>query len=91
MSEHVERLRETLVELHDELAAVDSPDPDTRKLIEDAKAEMDGALHRDEPESLEPHTLSEQLREAVQQFDESHPTLTRVVGNVLDVLGQMGI
>ena len=36
-------------------------------------------------------TLSERLREATQRFDQSHPTLSRVVGNLLDVLGQMGI
>ncbi len=91
MSENVQRLRSTLQELHDELDAIDALDPQVRKLLEDAKDEMEAALMREEPESLEHQTLVEQLDGIGRQFDESHPALAKIVGNLIDVLGQMGI
>ena len=33
----------------------------------------------------------EQLEKVGQDFNQSHPTLSRIVGNLIDVLGQRGI
>jgi hypothetical protein len=35
--------------------------------------------------------LVERLREAVDEFEESHPALTEAVGRVVDALAKMGI
>lgn len=95
MSEHVDKLRRTLDKLQEELRNVESLDPESRSLLENAMGEMDTALHRGlqhgEESAEERQTLADQFREVGQQFDESHPTISRIVGNLIDVLGQMGI
>jgi len=91
MSEHSDKLRVTLGELQDELHAIDSLDPQTRKLLQEAKDEMEAALHKDDPDSLHHHSMIDRLNEAGRDFNESHPALSRIVGNLIDVLGQMGI
>ena len=91
MNEHVDKLRATLEELQDELQAIETLDPQTRELLEGAKVEVEHALHRDQAESLEKHSVIDRLQTAGEDFNESHPTLSRIVGNLIDVLGQMGI
>jgi hypothetical protein len=88
---HIDNLRSTLEELQEELHAVEQLDPQTRELLVEAKSEMDRALHRDDPESLESSSLIERLERAGHDFDQSHPSLSRIVGNLIDALGQMGI
>jgi len=91
MSEQVEQLKATIAELHDELANIDSLDDETRALLFDAKDEMEAALNPDLPDELEPQSLTDRFHQAIQEFDESHPTLSRVLGKLIDALGQMGI
>jgi hypothetical protein len=91
MNEHIGKLRATLEELQEELHSIESLDPQTRELLEGAKIEVERALHRDETESLERHSVIDRLQTAGENFDESHPALSRIVGNLIDVLGQMGI
>lgn len=91
MSEHIDKLRATLEELQEELHAIDTLDPQTRELLEGAKAEVESALHREETESLESHSVIDRLKTAGEDFSDSHPALSRIVGNLIDVLGQMGI
>jgi hypothetical protein len=91
MNGHIDKLRTTLQELHDELRAIEALDPQTRELLEGAKTEVEHALCGDEPESLERHSVIHRLQTAGEEFNESHPTLARIVGNLIDVLGQMGI
>jgi hypothetical protein len=88
---HIAKLKTTLEELQEELHAIDHLDPQTRQLLEEAKAEVDDALHRDDPESIENESIIGRLEEVGRDFDQSHPTLSRIVGNLIDVLGQMGI
>jgi len=91
MTEHLNKLRETLGELHDDLEELESLGPETRKLLEEAKADMDAALNPDEDAELEDFSLTDRLNELGRQFDESHPNLSRIVGNLISTLGQMGI
>jgi hypothetical protein len=44
-----------------------------------------------ELESDEHESLRERFDEAARQFEESHPTLTAVVGRVADSLANLGI
>jgi chromosome segregation ATPase len=73
-------LRETLARLDEELQR-------TNQLAR----EIDELLHREsrEPDGLE--ALGERLRDAVAQFEESHPALTTAVGRVADALASLGI
>ena len=91
MTMHIDNLRSTLEELQEELHAIEELDPETRELLAGAKTELDAALERDDPESNEKESLVERLENVGHEFDQSHPTLSRIVGNLIDVLGQMGI
>ena len=91
MSEQIDNLRATLEELQEELRSVESLDPETRKVIEEAVDKIESALHDEDVEAMEHQSLIEQFREATEEFEKSHPGLTRIVGNLMDGLGQMGI
>jgi len=94
MSPHIEKLRESLQELRAELHSLDTLDAESRQLLEATQQELDDALRRDTPgtiETIEHQTIAEQLHQAVENFGESHPALSRIVGNIVDVLAQIGI
>ena len=91
MTEQIDKLRETLSKLEEELHSLKSLDPEARKLLEGAAAELQTALGKEDAKDLEPHSLIEQLTESAKQFEDSHPTLFRILGNIIDGLGQLGI
>jgi hypothetical protein len=93
MAHRIEKLRETLRDLEAELQQVETLDPQSRELLATAAAEIHEALDKSqrEDESLEPQSFTDRLTSATQKFEESHPTLSRVVGNVIDALAQLGI
>jgi hypothetical protein len=88
---HIDNLRSTLEELQEELHAIEHLDPQTREMLAGTKVELEAALERDDPESIEKESMVERLEDVGRDFDQSHPTLSRIVGNLIDVLGQMGI
>ena len=89
MPERKEKLRETLEELEAELQSLESLDPETRDMLAEAAADIQAALHKDD--AAEHHTISERLRDTVQEFEADHPTLAGVLNRLIDGLGQMGI
>ena len=86
-----EVLRETLARLDDELQRTRELDDGSRELLARIARDIEDLLQRKsrEPEGLE--ALGERLREAVAQFEESHPALTTAVGRVADALASLGI
>jgi chromosome segregation ATPase len=84
-------LRETLARLDEELQRTNQLDDASRRQLERLAREIDELLHREsrEPDGLE--ALGERLRDAVAQFEESHPALTTAVGRVADALASLGI
>ena len=94
MPHRIEHLRETLRELEEELASLDELDAESRRLLQTAANEIDEALHKHEQEDEEdisPATWTGHLSELATQFEYSHPTLSRIVGNVANALAQLGI
>ena len=91
MSEQVDKLRATVTELQEELRNLDTKDAQARVLLESALDEISSALHANESGSLTQGSLLDRLRESAQHFEESHPALTRAVGNVADALSRLGI
>ena len=85
-----QHLREMLEQLHTELQQAGSVDERSRDLLRDVMADIHKVL---EPSSAEAHpeSLVSRLREAVDEFEESHPALTEAVGRVVDALAKMGI
>jgi signal transduction histidine kinase len=86
-----QKLRATLAELERELHAVSSMDDESRASLEQSIAEIRTALHEDEPSSVESEPLIDRLKETVERFEGTHPTLTLAVSRLIDVLGEMGV
>lgn len=86
-----EELRETLARLDDELRRTHALDDRSRELLARIARDIEELLEREsrEPEGLE--ALGERLRDAVAQFEDSHPALTTAVGRVADALASLGI
>jgi len=85
-----QHLREMLEQLHAELQQAGSVDERSRELLRNVMADIHTLL---EPSAAEaqPESLATRLREAVDEFEESHPALTEAVGRVVDALAKMGI
>ena len=97
MPHRIENLRATLQELEAELANVGELDDESRQLLETAAAEIQEALHKDQPEEAvnsatdASSTWTDKLYDVASDFEQSHPTLSRLVGNVASALAQLGI
>ncbi|PHR90616.1 MAG: hypothetical protein COA78_34905 [Blastopirellula sp.] len=91
MTENKEKLRSTLEELRNELKSIEQLDDATRELLENTAEQLNDALHQDSQEMLEHPSLTENLSKATDDFEESHPALTRIIGNIVDILGNSGL
>lgn len=94
MNDLVERLRATLAELHSELEHLPVTDQEARALLSQAadeiQAKLDAAQSSTSPQSLT-EQLTEQLTTGARRFEATHPTLSRVLEDLIDMLTQMGI
>jgi hypothetical protein len=86
----MEDLRRRLAELHAELERAEALDADSRAALEAVLRDIQGILARSGAQRG-PASLSERLREAGRHFEGSHPTLTTVLGRVVDALAALGI
>jgi hypothetical protein len=91
MSESHDRLRKTLEDLHAELADLQSLDGPSREMLQSAMTEIGDSLDDAEGEGLQESSTPELLSKAAQDFEVSHPQLARLVSNILDALGGIGI
>jgi len=94
MSTSAEKLRATLADLHGQLEAVEELDPEVRQMLRGALDEIHEKLDHSEAESeasANHESTAQNLRELVDRFEGSHPTLAGAVGSVIDALGRMGI
>ena len=91
MSEHVEKLRATVLELEQELRSLPTVDDEARQVLQDAMRQIRTALHEEEQAEQQRQTLRDQLQAAATEFEGSHPTLTGLLSRLVDGLGQMGI
>lgn len=95
MTASAEKLRATLADLRAQLDEVDALDPEARSLLNSTLEEIHAVLERrasgESSTNDEQESLAQGLREAVDRFEGSHPTLAGAVGSVIDALGRMGI
>ncbi|SRR6056297_389130 len=82
-----DRLEEILRELHEELSRADELDEQQVEYLRAALADIRGKID----EETEAGGLVGRLRELEKQFEETHPTLTNTIGQLADMLAQMGI
>jgi len=94
-----EKIEELLRQLHNELAEADNVDAELSEKLRGTTAEIQTALQRqstlpatiDEAPESESTGVIDQLRDAAERFEDSHPTLTNTVGRIADALSQLGI
>ena len=93
MPERLDKLRAALEDLERELSSLDSIDPETRLVLQEAKLEIEEALSHRDPSRLriQSPTLVQRLKQAERDFEASHPTLSGIVMRMVNTLAQLGI
>lgn len=86
-----DKLRATVAELEQELAAAGTVDEGTRQRLQAALAEIRVALQETETSAEDRSSLAARLTKAVEEFEGSHPTLVGIIGRLADGLAQIGI
>ncbi len=92
MTEERKALLGTLDELHDELAAAENVSPEVEAKLRAAMDEIRSVLEAGgESNDETAPSITGRLSEAAEQFENSHPTLSAMLGSAIDALGRMGI
>ena len=86
-----EALHRELKQLHAELQRVDTADTNDREMLEKLATDIWRILGREELDPDHYRSLRERLREAVAQFEASHPRATMLMRELIDQLAYMGI
>ena len=89
MTESTRSLRDVLDELRELLEASPELGSEGRDALRQAAEDIRAAL--DSPGSERSSLLSDQLSQALERFEGSHPKLTQLVGRVADALADLGI
>ncbi len=79
-------LEKLLENLHAELEKVDHMDEDGMKLLRGIETDINELLHQTDRD-----TLIGRLREAIEKFEVSHPTLTTMLSEISSILNIAGI
>ena len=87
----LEKLRETVAQLENDLGSLEEVDEQTRALLEQAAADILTTLHKGHESDTETQSLAERLKDSVREFEADHPTFAGVLERLIISLGQMGI
>jgi hypothetical protein len=87
----VEKLRAAVTELEHQLGSTATLDGESRRMLEQALADIRYALQETPQSDAERQSLLTRLNAAVEKFEGSHPTLTGTLMRLVDGLGEMGI
>jgi hypothetical protein len=87
-----QQLNQRIQELLDELEQVETADPGAREHLTSVLNDIRSMVSESEPKHADDgESLRERLNEATRHFEESHPTLTAMLGRVADSLSALGI
>lgn len=84
-----QEMEQLLAELRKQVAGSRELTPGQRARMEALREQIEERLAATEVPPEE--SLREQVREQIDEFQRSHPTLTMVLGRILDSLNKMGI
>jgi predicted NBD/HSP70 family sugar kinase len=91
MTPEHEELRKALDQLQAQLDQMRAVDPDVARQLGTTIDEAKDVLAGGGGHTHAPHSLVEQLKQAVLEYEASHPTLAGNLGALVRALGQMGI
>ena len=85
-------LRDTLEKLHQELEQTENLDDESRQRLQHLMIDIRTILEREGSSSIEQYqSLGDQLNEAIQRYELSHPSLTAALSHALNILSGIGI
>jgi hypothetical protein len=84
-----QKLKALLQSLREELANTPELDANSEKLLSGISADIEKRLEKNHTD--ENNSISESVNRALEQFEESHPTLHGLLIKVSETLSQMGI
>ena len=85
------KLRELVASLHDELNDASSVDDESRQMLQELTGDIDKLVARDAAAAEHRATAAEQVGAAAARFESDYPRLARVLGEIVDTLGKLGI
>jgi hypothetical protein len=83
-------LQQKLSELHAEIEGAQDIDEESLQMLAHLQHDIQNLLGSSADLDAN-HSLTERLTEAIARFEATHPDLTRNMGQVLDLLSQLGI
>ena len=87
-----QNLREQLEQLHRELQQIRLVEDTDRQTLQQLMADIKELLQQRDGYPTEKYSgLAEQLKESVAQLEASHPTVTMLMGQTIEMLAKMGI
>lgn len=86
----IEKLRENLTRLREEIARADAGDRDSLARLEQLSREVERELEQQRALS-DPAGLVQEFERSISGFEASHPNLSAIVNNVLVLLGSIGV
>ena len=87
-----EERRKMLEEFRNQVAQAEPLDEEDRNLLLSLDKEIERLVDRSDDESGDtPDTVLEQLQESIEHFEETHPTLTLTLSQMMTVLSNAGI
>lgn len=87
-----QELRDTLLRLHSALLNLEGLDDDDRKALKHLIVDIQDLIKHGEAHRTEQHDrLDERLRDGIERFEASHPDLTALMGQAIDMLARIGI
>lgn len=97
MSDSHKKLKAAVDRLHDELGSMENVDTEVRDVLQGAVEDIDLVLKRQESDQvtsgIAAHHASiiERLSTTAQYYEGRHPTLSGILGSLIDTLSNMGI
>jgi Domain of unknown function (DUF4404) len=87
-----QQLHSRLHQLHSELQQVELANESEQQILEKLKADIQALLHKGEGNDEQKYKgLGERLKTSIAEFEVSHPTVTTLMGETIDMLAKMGI
>ena len=87
-----EERRKMLEEFRNQVAQAEPLDEEDRNLLLSLDKEIQRLVdHSDDESDDTPDTVLEQLQESIEHFEETHPTLTLTLSQMMTVLSNAGI
>jgi len=86
-----DKLRRLVAELHGELEHSGPVDEESRELLHGLTADIEELVGHDEPPQAHRESAVEQVSEAAVHFQAEHPQVSRLLREIVDALGRLGI